>query len=303
MAVLRRFAGCAAALSVWGCGEATAPIHPAEASVAVHAVLAAGTDTARVLLTRYDPDALADVRFSGISGAAVRVARAGDTIQLPEAPAGFRDCDFDPFQPDTNEPAGPGCYGGIVPGGLREGERYALRITLPGGGSVSGTATIPARPEILAPAAGRVVPVRLPDGPVTGGPGSSFPVRWKAPDAGRVEIAIVRPQAFRDGRALTGVLCRVQQGPLPDELIESDSVLHQVVSAFCSRGGEGVRWDSISVVMMVTAYDTAYARFARDVVSKESVRRGRATAGLDGAYGVFAGAASAERRLTLVPAN
>jgi hypothetical protein len=303
MAVLKRFGGCGAALFVWGCGAATAPIHPAEASVAVHAVLAAGTDTARVLLTRYDPDAPADMRFSRISGAAVRVARAGDTLQLPEAPAGFRDCDSDPFQPDAGEPARPGCYGGIVPGGLREGERYALRITLPGGGSVGGAATIPSRPEILAPAAGRIVLVRTPDGPATGGPGSSFPVRWKAPEAGRIEIAIVRPQAFRGGRALTDVQCSVRQGPLPDELVRADSVLHQVVSAFCSRGGEGVRWDSISVMMMVTAYDTTYARFARDAVSKESVRRERASAGLVGAYGVFAGAASAERRLTLVPAQ
>jgi hypothetical protein len=82
-----------------------------------------------------------------------------------------------------------------------------------------------------------------------------------------------------------------------------DSIDHRILAAYCARGSEMVSWDSVVVRLVVTAYDTAYARYVGEVISNESVRRSRASAGVQGALGVFAGAASAERRLVLVPAK
>jgi hypothetical protein len=305
MAILRYAAACALAGLVSGCGDATATIRPAESSVAVHSVLAAGARTAAVMLTRFDPDSPdPEARFSGISGAEVRLVRGSDTLQLREAPAGFRDCFADPFEGGETEPIRPGCYASAVAEGLRAGDRYELRITFADGATARGAVTIPSAPDILAPSAGRVVSVITAQGNVRGSRNVFFPVRWRVPaGVGRIEIAVARPVGFREGRPLAGVECRLQQGPLPEDLVQIDSVTHQVVNAFCRRGSVQVEWDSISAQLVVTAYDTAYARYAREVASAGAVRRNRASAGIEGAFGVFGGAASSERRLVLVPAT
>lgn len=303
MALLRHAAVCTAAVLLAGCGAATAPISPPQESVAVHSVLAPGAKTAAVMLTRFDPDG-GEARFQRVSGADVRLVRGADTLRLQEAPAGFRDCLADPLAPGEGEPVRPGCYAAAVPEGLRQGVRYELRISFAGGGTARGAVTIPAAPEILAPLPGRIVSVVTPQGPVQGSRDAFFPVRWTVPaGAGRIEIGIVRPQAYRDGRRLEGVECRLQQGPLPEDLARIDSVTHQVVGAFCARGPDVAAWDSITAQLVLTAYDTAYARYAREVLSAGSVRGSRASAGIEGAFGVFGAASSSERRLTLVPAK
>jgi hypothetical protein len=304
MAFLRHLAGCTGAILLGGCTGATEPVRATEENVAVHAVLAAGTDTASLLLTRFVPAGpRTESRFSRVSGANVRLVRGADTLWLREAPAGFTDCYTDARGAGEAEEIGPGCYAAVVPGGLRAGERYELRASLPDGTLIRGAATIPGAPDILAPATARVVAVRTPESPLYSKSTMMFPVRWQVPaGTGRVEIGVVRPQAYRDGRPIARVVCHLQPGPLPADLVRTDSVTHQVVSASCSRGGEIVRWDSIATRLVVTAYDTAYARYAREVLSG-SVRTGRASAGVEGAFGLFAGAASAERRLTLVPAT
>ncbi|HEX8362166.1 MAG TPA: DUF4249 family protein [Longimicrobium sp.] len=304
MAFLRHLAGYTAAIFLCGCTDATAPVRATEENVAVHAVLAAGTDTASLLLTRFDPAASQDEpRFHRVPGASVRLLRGADTLWLREAPAGFSDCNTDAREPGEIEEIGRGCYAAVVPDGLRAGDRYELRVTLADGTTIRGAATIPGAPDILAPATARVVAVRTPESPLFLKNSTAFPVRWRIhAGTGRVEIGVVRPQAYRDGRPLARVACHLQPGPLPADLVRTDSVTHQVVSASCSRGGEIVRWDSISTRLVLTAYDTAYARYAREVLGG-SVRATRASAGVEGAFGVFAGAASAERRLTLVPAT
>jgi hypothetical protein len=50
----------------------------------------------------------------------------------------------------------------------------------------------------------------------------------------------------------------------------------------------------------VTAYDTAYTRYA-EARLRGTLRREEAAAGITGSLGVFAGVASAERQVTLVP--
>lgn len=305
MAILRQALGCAGALFLSGCGAATAPVRPTEESVAVYSVLAAGSDTAAVMLTGFDPEASdADSPFRRVSGANVRIIHGLDTLQFREAPVGFRDCIADEFADGESEPIRPGCYAAVVKGGIRPGERYELRISLTAGREIRGTATVPGVPQILAPAPGRVVPVHIGGEPARGTVTTLFPVRWTAPaGAGRIEIGIVRPRAYRGGRVLAGVRCRLHPGPLPEDLVRIDSVTHQVVTAVCLGGGEIVRWDSITAQLVLTAYDSVYDRYAREVLSKSSVRRNRASAGVEGAFGVFAGAASAERPLTLVPAT
>lgn len=55
--------------------------------------------------------------------------------------------------------------------------------------------------------------------------------------------------------------------------------------------------------LLLTAYDTACARYVAQVIGRGSVLQGRASAGVEGSLGVFAEAASAERRAVFVPAR
>lgn len=308
MALLSRAGVTLAVLALPGCDitRAAAPFEYSEDNVSVYGVMEAGSDTVRVILSRFDSRVAASAQpFAPLSGARVRVVRGPDTTHLAEAPAGFSDCYRNPPPSGTQPAIRSGCYAARIPGGVRPRQQYQLSVLLPGGGTISGAALVPGAPALNSPAANARVEV-----PAAFSPGEAqrpglVRVHW-APveNAGRIEASLSGAAVYRNGRVASGVSCRVTAFPgTSADLIRLDSVVLAVTAPDCTENGRPATWDSISARLLVTAYDTAYARYAAELAGGGTIRHPRASAGVSGAYGVFGGAASTERRLVLVPAG
>lgn len=284
------------ALLTAGC-TGSGPTGAPEGMVEVYGVLRTGSDTAAVLVRRFQAGNFAS---PPLSGANVRLIAGSDTFRLPEAPEGLLHC-IPPERPDDlPRPAGPGCYTALLPGGVRAGETYRLRIALPGGGEVRGTAAIPELPRIGFPGDGTGFDVRN-GGMREGHPLTAIPVRWSAgAGTARIEVSLAPGLPMpRDGPR-PGNRCEVDDFAPPTHRIEPvGSAELWIYEVGCFRGIERAAWDSIPARVLVTAYDTAYARYAREVLGRSGARVERFSAGLEGAVGVFAGSASDERRVML----
>lgn len=276
--------------------------------VSVHSVLRADSDTVSVLLERVDPTASphGTPETRPVSGAGVRIVTGSTTVRLSEAPTGFPRC-FSPYPREGKiPPIAPGCYAAIIPGGVREGARYELQVDLPGGGAIRGSAVVPGKPDLLSPAEGARFEVAR--GYNTEGLGR-IPVRLRAPaGAAGIEVGLRPVAAFEGGRQVQSAICDVDHplGVVRDAT-RSDSVVVPIFGIACvervdstGRNDRSVALDSLRVELLVTAYDTAYTRYAA-LLGRGSAERSRASAGVSGAVGVFAGVASTRRTLVLVP--
>lgn len=296
MEVLTRAALVLAVLAS-GC-SGTGPTGAPEGLVEVYGVLRTGSDTAAVLVRRFEEGEFAS---PPLSGADVRLIAGSDTFRLPEAPEGLLHCIPPERADDLPRPAGPGCYTALLPAPVRGGETYLLRIVLPGGGEVRGTAVVPEPPGVELPAEGARYDVQ------NGGvreeqPLAAIPVRW-VPGSGtaRIELSLAPGLPLPRDRPRPGNRCVVDDFAPPTQRIDpSGSAELWIYEAGCFLGIEPAAWDSIPARLRVTAYDTAYARYAREVLGRSGARLERLSAGLTGAVGVFAGSASGERRVMLV---
>jgi hypothetical protein len=184
--------------------------------------------------------------------------------------------------------------------------RYELGIQF-SGGEIAGTATVPAAPTVLAPEEGARIPVKATgrDNPVADG---SFSIRWSTPEsASRPTINIRLGAVFRSGRRVANARCEFfntdfgrtdSSSKTPD----STTISFELTNCFerlDSATVRNVRPDSVQARLFITAFDTAYARYA-EAIAQGSVERSRFSVGVTGALGVFAGAAMTERRVTLV---
>ncbi|MFW6202380.1 MAG: hypothetical protein ACOC8B_07370, partial [Gemmatimonadota bacterium] len=222
---------------------------------------------------------------------------------------------FDPFGgPHDQEPsasAGPGCYAAAVAGGVRAGRTFALRIELPNGELVEGETVAPERLSIREPVDGTAVPLEQ------ASPGDPFPetdlaVAWTAPAAAIARLYLAPDAVFRGGEAVPDARCSA-----PAHMDERRDVVDPaaadtfrtrltILSPTCrvpdSLGTTVLDgWDSLRVRLRVTAFDSTFAAYHEHVLSGgSSVSADYASAGIEGAVGVFAGAAIAERRITLI---
>lgn len=282
-----------------GCELPSTPLVYQDESYTVHAVLAAGEGEARVLITRFDPGAGASVPGAGSE---VTLASATDTVRLRPARAGVR-CTA------RQEPeAAAGCYSAVLPRPLAAGEHWDLTVRLPGGVIATGEATVLSPPIILAPASGSRIEVRNRGEPQF--PNRLARVRFElGPDPGRGDWAVRTRTlaAFSADSLLTGVSCGPgvsfftgpgEQGSFPLPL--GDEVTWGISALQCTRGAGTVAWDSIRAALEVTAFDTTYSRYGRQVAFDPATRPAAASAGIDGAYGVFASVASASREVLFV---
>ncbi|CAN5300761.1 hypothetical protein BH24GEM2_BH24GEM2_06480 [soil metagenome] len=300
------------ALIVGGCEflREPTPLEFTDEQVMVHGVLEAGADTVAVLLTRVRPgrQGSSGPEVLPLSGVEVRITGGGSSVRLAEAPAGFGAC----LRARDTTGQGPrvfglGCYAAVIPGGIRAGERYELLVGAPGG-EIRGTVTVPARPVILRPDENARFVIRRESRDERGL--GEVAVRWTAPaSVAGIELNLVAAAVFEQGRQVPGAACRIER-PVgliyPVERGDSASVViynpifcHQPTSATTERA---VEQDSIHTRLLVVAYDTAYTRYAT-LPSGSSVQRDRFAAGITGALGVFAGAATSEQRITLVTAR
>lgn len=298
MAVLTRAALVFGVLLAPGCGDAGLTRTAPEGLVEVYGVLRTGSDTAAVLVRRFEEGKFAS---PPLSGADVRLIAGTDTLRLPEAPQGMLNCIPPERTDDLPRPAEPGCYTALLPGGVRPGETYRLWIGLPEGGEVRGTAVVPELPRMSLTEGGARFQVRN-GGMRDGRPLAVIPVFWSAgAGTARVEVSLAPGGPLPGTGPRPGNRCVADDFASPTQRIEPvDSADLWIYELQCFRGLETAAWDSVSARLVVTAYDTAYAHYAREVLGRSGARLARFSAGLVGAVGVFAGSASDEQQVMLL---
>jgi hypothetical protein len=309
MEVLTRILAAAAVLSAAGCSFLREPT-PVEAMgerPSVHALLVTGDDTARVLLQRVgrgNPGTGEPVAARPVSGADVRLLSGAEAVRLAEAPAGFAGCTVP--SPGSTRPAGQaGCYAAVLPGGVRAGAAYELRIGGAGTGSIEGRTVALAPLQVEAPTSLRVgtlgyqgeqEPARL-------------PVRLRGAEGGNhVSVELLPRVVYSRGQAHTRFNCSLVYPSF--QLLPrgaDDRVELGVYGARCflppvagQQPDPQFRTDSVRAVLRVTVFDAAFARYAA-LESGDALKASDATQGVTGALGLFASASRAEREVVLIP--
>jgi hypothetical protein len=152
---------------------------------------------------------------------------------------------------------------------------------------------VPETPVILAPEGGTVFKVRPDFEP--GGGASPVVVRWARVERDQnVELAIAPVR-----RECTAWLQRALEGGgwLWLTVLGIESIAIEARYVGCQ---EEQAPPSLDAHLYLSAFDTAYTRYAREMLRSGAVSRARAAAGVRGAIGVFAGAATATVPITLV---
>jgi hypothetical protein len=271
-----------------GCQPAPTELRFADDQVVLHSVLLAGADAAAVVIMRMERGA-EDDRFSRlpVHGAVVQLIAGADTISLV-AHANAPDCELLIWM--SAEPVAAACYAAPVPGGIRAGDRYKLRVRLPDGRMITGATTVPALPVLVEPGTDAVFTARN-----TGAPPSdeqAMRVTWEPLPAGhRAELftvslnevcVVMLPEGLQFGRYL--------------HVTGRDSVSVAPVVA-CREGGLPA---SLSADVGLAVYDENYSRYATDGWASSSVRDTGAAAGVEGAWGLFGAVAQVRQRVLLV---
>ena len=313
MEVLTRILAAAALASAAGCSFLRDPT-PVEAmgeQPSVHALLMTGSDTVKVLLQRVGaaPNrGQGPVSARPIAGADVSLLVGGETVKLEASRPGFSGCATQTagsqLPPDTN-----GCYTAVLPGGVRPGAEYALRIRLPGGGAIEGMTTALSALRVESPAAGARIHVR----PRTfdGGPDSltRLPVRVRGAErAAGVSVDFIPLAVYSRGQRVTEFFCSVDY---PRSFVlqrdAQGTITLPITGVHCApRTQNGTqpdpqfRTDSVRAALRVVAFDSSYVRYL-EAQERNSVAAREVTVGVTGSIGLFAAAARAEHEVVLIP--
>lgn len=285
MAILTRVTLAAALLLAGsGCRRSPTMFELTERSIAVHAVLGAGSDSATVLLTRpLGPNEWNSTGTMPVTNAQVRLVHDSDTVLL----AGTSPCRWTTYdEPPTTT---TGCYTAQVTGGVRAGATYELLVNIPGEEPIHGSTRVPFPPVILVPAASAPPPVlRMRHRTL---PPTLLTARWSGADADmrtEVRFALDRDDCFafiaRPDRhigsghiAVTGV----------------DTATVTAVAGHCGPPDA----DSYTARFVVTVYDRSYTRYRERLGL--STHPSRTSVGLTGAFGVFGAAATSATPVVL----
>jgi hypothetical protein len=252
--------------------------------VAVHSVLLAGSPYAAVFITRVHPSTAGRQRWiDPVPGADVVLHSPEGDIVLTEFPGSADPC-YRPYADGAAWQASRGCYWAALPGGVRTGGRYALSIRLPDGSVVTGETTVPEAPALVAPTESEQVAIRGGEGVVS--------VRWTpTPPMARVELAV---------EASTASCWAAVGRPLAyASFVTLDPGLGETHEVRLRGGCEDARF-AFPARFVLMSFDTAYARYADEVLGQAWSSHGRASAGLTGALGVFGSAAASDRRVEIV---
>jgi hypothetical protein len=298
MALLRSIRLAAGAAALAAVAGACDFIHPPtyvptdQDQLVVHAVLNAGGDSVAVLVTRVGRG---DSYPPAVSGARVRVigdAGAGTLVQLmgTAPPCGLAG------DPLAGPPQPTGCYVGVVPGGIRAGAAYQLEVDVPTGERVRGRTVVPAPPVMHAPAERLRVQ----------GEGTDFQtrsvdpltVRWTA--QGPVSVSSTVGRVWAPG--VEAPVCHVglEGQSMRPAHVTADSLRAMLYLHGCNAGQTRVQPDSVEVLVGVTAYDSAYVAYNRERDPGNGIPLDEASAGLEGAFGLFGSAAKSQRRIIFI---
>lgn len=278
-----------------GCGSAADSMAPrdVESRVVVHSVLQAGADTAVVLLTRtssrfhqFYPD-----HATPVSGALVRLSAGKDTVQLVEQLGTENRCIERTGQPIGGN--GTGCYLALVPGGVRVGESYGLSVEVTGHELIQGQATIPAPPTLLEPTPLATLAVGAT--PNLGEGLEPVPLRWGTVQPGqRLELRL----RTREAECVLTIEVNRQLAVYYSAIDLTGEDTAAIGSRWLHCGGSALG-ESYPADLYLTAYDSVYTRYLEQNMSYGSTPRSLASAGVRGALGVFAGAATTRVPVTL----
>ena len=312
MEVLTRILAAAALISAAGCSFLRDPT-PVEAmgeQPSVHALLVTGSDTVKLLLQRVGSGRASNdggVAARPLLGADVSLVVGAETVKLAPARRGFG-CAAQSV--GSQLPADTaGCYAAVLPGGVKPGAEYALRIRLPGGGTIEGTTTALAALRVESPAAGTRIVVKQRS--FESGPDDYTRVRLRLRGAERAAGAsadFIPVAVYSRGQRITDFFCSVDY-PRTEVLARDPegSVIVPISGVQCvPRTAPGTqpdpqfRTDSVRAVMRVVAYDSTYVRYLA-AQGNNSVAAREVTAGVTGAIGLFAAAARTEHEVVLVP--
>jgi hypothetical protein len=282
------------ALGAWSaaCGLGDDPVAPGalEDQVSVHSVLVAGADTVMVVLTHTprSPDQYGYRRTQPLYGATVRISSEEDTLLLVEQDETGSRCLWHELPPEHWRRVG--CYLAAIPGGVRAGATYELAIDTHGHGTIHGRATVPSAPTLLEPAENSAITI-----------GAEFPwsdrldpvpVRWGAVEPGhRLELTIrTRDEecnvSFEIGPHFSGRFGADLSG------LDSGTIRYRQIYCLDQSLAE-----SYLAGLSLTLFDTAYARYLKHNGVHRATPHG--SAGVVGALGVFAGAATTTVPVTL----
>lgn len=281
----RHAAAAMAALAVGAC-DLSRPVAfpPLEEQVVLTSVLLAGDTLARVLLqtasaVRSPGTAPPFSDFAPLTGATVRLIDGVDTVSLTPPAAGADNPCYSASVHEEQEML-PGCYVGVVQRAFASGETYELIADLPGRGPVHGRTTIPAVPVIHAPSANAAIPFAE-----SAADAAAIRIEWESRSADQdVELAVVPDDATCMGEISDGSSFF---------LFHRRYTVRGRTSADVSIGigCNGTLPQELAGDILVTAFDTAYSRYARARGTNRPLVD--AAAGFQGpAIGVFGSAAS-----------
>jgi hypothetical protein len=318
MAILMRVRGWAAVavvMSATGCELVREPtvVEPLERPATVHAILRAGDDTVRVLISRarvLGPR----VDIVPVTGAEVWIHGPSGRVALRETGPEMAPCMALPPTPPVGSPEddeGEGCYIGVLPAPVQPGERYGLSITLPSGDLVVGETNVPMPPTVSLKSSSRLVLRTTRDG--TAAPASVGLVWSRGPDAVALQFGVGPGVAYVGDEVVPGASCWVYSPPFfaPWTRRPAGEMELQVFDAGCDMVPsppetgpvEPVPWDSISFAVYVAAADTAYGYYYEHHLGNDVLPWPRAAAGLEGAVGVFGAVAVTKVPLMIVREN
>lgn len=297
---LSRAAGVLAlAVAAGGCGDFIRPptrLPGDPEQLLVHALLTAGSDSVQVLVSRvgtaHGP--------TPVSGAQVQVIGGGVEAVLAESTRGLAPCVRGYVPPGETPPQGTnGCYTAVVPGGVRPGTEYLLEVDLGTGERVRGRTVVPAAPAFGTPEEG--TRIRVAPGGYYLFASQPLTLRWEAPGGVSLRAWSERVWAPVPDAHCTAALYGTdgfdEEG---HPLMELDSARRALQILDCRENVQGaqVQPDSLEVVVALTAYDPAYLEYVRSV--NNGTPEGSARGGLEGAFGIFGGAATATRRVRVI---
>jgi hypothetical protein len=266
MAILTRTALLAGLLILsTACVRSPTMVDFTEPSIAVHAVLAAGGDSATVLITRpsFTGPSLEQIRGSPVTDAQVRLVHNADTVAL-----GFN--------------IAAGSYSARVPNGVQAGVTYELLVTVPGQAPIRGTTRVPLALQILEPSPSADPPVLQLAQSSTG-----LRTRWSTTETGLVELRLAMDRSDCDanietpGRVYTVIGIGVERV----WLWGTDTLTVAPASVRCPEALVG----RYTARFVVTVYEASFTAYMKELFRGSMLQQ--ASFGVTGANGVF-GAAS-----------
>jgi hypothetical protein len=309
MAFLRAAISGLVMCAVVGCEFPIEPESYSDDLISVHSILIGDATTAAVLITGFDSKS---AEFYPVLDAKVHLHGPSGTLEMSRATSEEGVCiraEFPRAAPELEA----GCYRASIPTGIPPGSSWELEVVTASARRFSGRATVPLPLSVHEPSVGeriRFVSDVSPGGPL-GVLLATIDLQWTSPpEIGRVQGVIAPGLPYRDDHAIENARCEVRQGPSPDDDL-APAPSHQLLifaldCAGPSPGTPPIRWDSLAATVVLTAFDTVYARYARDVAQSDpshprAVRPEYAGAGLTGAAGVFAAATIRSVPIMFVP--